>query len=203
MKILKTKKAVNSWVVDMVRSLTSFCQAEYDRVSNKDGGKVNFDNWCQPELYASDKLGVCQIYGNIVVTSTATGLTVITNIKTGKRAEAQLSPSDKFNAQYGLALAWARYSHREIPLTGKYVDWENLASGDVFIDFNDKPYIVCGLNVIADMVTNVDATEPCNSYTCGHVYDNMTVDLRRTVTKTYGAYSSVFKLDITPANLTF
>lgn len=202
MKILATQKALNAWINNMVRSLTTFCQSEHNRVA-KEAMEVSFDNWCDPARFSDDANGVCQIFGNIIVTVTATGLTVITNVKTGKRAQAQLSPLDKFNSKYGLALAWARYTHREIPIIANPADWEDLAPGDVFLDSNDKPYMICGLNVIADMINDVDATEPCNSYTCAHVYDNMTVDLKRTITKTYGALSSVPKLDITPANLKF
>ena len=202
MKILTTKRALSAWICDMVRSLTAFCQTEHNRVA-KDAMEVSFDNWCDPVRFSDDANGVCQIFGNIIITTTATGLTVITNIKTGKRAEAQLNPMDKFNSKYGLALAWARYTHREIPIIANPANWEDLASGDVFLDSSGNPYMICGLNVIADMVNNKDATEPCNSYTCARVYDDLSVSLGRTITKTYGALSSVPKLDITPANLKF
>jgi hypothetical protein len=195
MKIV-TKSAFKSWAYDITASLNAFLKEE----NNKMGAQPYV-----PVLGEWDA-GMAVIYGNIVVATSDMGLTTITNTKTGKSASARLHTDDPFDPIIGLALAWARYSHREIPqvMETEWQLWEKLSSGDVFVDPEDKQvYMICGLNRVADVIAN-DGVNPTSctgvtSYTCVRMNDDFSTDMSHTTTKTYGNLSDVERVNIDPS----
>lgn len=64
---------------------------------------------------------------------------MIVNRKTGKVAVAKCSPDDVFNDVVGLAIAWARYMNRPIPVVSDFVSLHTLNTNDIFI-YKSKKY---------------------------------------------------------------
>ena len=60
------------------------------------------------------------------------GRTIIMNTKTGKTAVAKLHKDDKYSPSIGLAVAWAKYRNREIPVVATNQPIQTLNFLDTF-----------------------------------------------------------------------
>ena len=69
----------------------------------------------------------------------AYGTCMVINRKTGKVATSRCSPNDKFNDLIGIAVAWAKYKGKPIPVVGRTVVLSSLNNNDVFI-YNYEKY---------------------------------------------------------------
>lgn len=61
------------------------------------------------------------------------GLTTIVNFRTGKVTKAKCHKDDEFDAEIGIAIAWARYRGYEIPKVKRIVHSSTLKYGQHFI----------------------------------------------------------------------
>ena len=71
---------------------------------------------------------------------------MIINKKTGKVAVAKCSPEDTFSEVVGLAVAWAKFRNRPIPIVGKTVGLNLLKPNDVFSYKHNRYRLVQTLN---------------------------------------------------------
>ena len=121
MIICNNKKQFNQWVDDKITSLDNFMSSmtlEY----RKTRGAIRGIKW---------KLGTSVVYGNFIITVKENGDTIIYNTRTRRRGEARLNINDTMDYELGLALAWARYTGKEIPMIRTTIKVCNLKVGDV------------------------------------------------------------------------
>lgn len=86
-------------------------------------------------------------YKNLIVLDVK-GDTAICNPKTQKICIAKRYKDDLYDGRIGLAVAWAKYRHMEVPKIGELVDsFDKLKFGDTFmISANTaNEYIFCGI----------------------------------------------------------
>ena len=76
---------------------------------------VNFDEWSSFLDRWFDDFRNNQDHHIVPVTDTEKGLTRITNTLTGKSVVSKCHKNDYFDAEVGIAVAWARYNGAEIP----------------------------------------------------------------------------------------
>jgi hypothetical protein len=76
---------------------------------------VNFDEWSSFLDRWFDDFRNNQDHHIVPVTDTEKGLTRITNTLTGKSVVSKCHKNDCFDAEVGIAVAWARYNGAEIP----------------------------------------------------------------------------------------
>jgi hypothetical protein len=76
---------------------------------------VNFDEWGSFLDRWFDDFRNNQDHHIVPVTDTEKGLTRITNTLTGKSVVSKCHKNDCFDAEVGIAVAWARYNGAEIP----------------------------------------------------------------------------------------
>ena len=106
------------WILDQLASLDKFMS----ELEDESLGLINCVDW-SPET--------ARTYGNFVISVNANYDTTIYNTKTGKSGKARLNPDDTPYPFLGLALAWARYNHKEIPVVRAATKISNLKVGDV------------------------------------------------------------------------
>ena len=143
MIICNNEGQFRKWVDDKITSLDKFMSelVAVDKfmselVAVKNGiprGAINGVNW---------QRGTARTYSNFVISVNAAGDTTIYNTKTGKSGKAHRNPDDAVDYRLGLALAWARYNHKEIPMIRKTVQIRNLKVGDVVNLGEDHNFIV-------------------------------------------------------------
>lgn len=78
--------------------------------------------------------------------------TIIMNVKTGKTAVAKCHKDDYFSPSVGLAVAWAKYLNKPIPVIADYVDYKDLK-------FLDKFYVSRADNAILYQFVGIRKTE--------------------------------------------
>ena len=124
MIICNNQKQFNKWIDDKVTSLDRFMSSLTIEYRHDDGahGAIRGIRW---------KLGTSVVYGNFIITVKDNGDTIIYNTKTRRRGEARLNLNDTMDYNLGLALAWARYNHKEIPVVRATTKISNLKVGDV------------------------------------------------------------------------
>ena len=149
MIICNNQKQFNKWVDDKVTSLDNFMSSvtfEY-RIDpdRKPQGAIRGIRW---------KLGTSVVCGNFVITVKDNGDTIIYNTKTRRRGEARLNLNDTMNYDLGLALAWARYTGKEIPMIRTTIKVCNLKVGDVVNLGRDDNFIV--LSIVPNIGDNKD-----------------------------------------------
>ncbi|MBP5773811.1 MAG: hypothetical protein J6W35_07045 [Eubacterium sp.] len=118
----------NKWVCNKVESLDKFMS----ELVGLTYGEVNCVDW-SPET--------ARTYGNFVISVNKAGDTTIYNTKTGKSGKARRNPNDTMYQFLGLALAWARYNKKEIPVVKTTVKVSNLKVGDV-VDLGIKETVI-------------------------------------------------------------
>lgn len=84
--------------------------------------------------------------------SRANKRTIIMNVKTGKTAVAKCHKDDHFSPSVGLAVAWAKYLNKSIPVIADYVDYKDLK-------FLDKFYVSRSDNAILYQFVGIRKTE--------------------------------------------
>lgn len=78
------------------------------------------------------------------ITQCGSVITTITNTRNGRFGKATCRRGDTFNASLGLAIAWARYNHENIPEDVKMsCDFKTYKNGDRF-NFNYCNYTFVG-----------------------------------------------------------
>lgn len=113
------RRQYEKWILDQLASLDKFMS---ELTTGESCGEVNCVDW-SPET--------ARTYGNFVISVSANYDTTIYNTKTGKSGKARLNPIDAPYPFLGLALAWARYNHKEIPVVRATTKISNLKVGDV------------------------------------------------------------------------
>ena len=126
MIICNNQKQFSQWVDDKVTSLDNFMSSMTSKHCKATDGKA-----CGAIRGIKWKLGTSVVYGNFIITVKENGDTIIYNTRTRRRGEARLNLNDTMDYDFGLALAWARYNHKEIPMIRTTVKVCNLKVGDV------------------------------------------------------------------------
>ena len=121
------------WVRDQVISLDKFMS---ELTSEKSCGEV---------ISADLAPGKARTYGNFVISINKDGDTTIYNTKAGKSGKARRNPTDDLNTDVGLALAWARYNHKEIPLIRTTTEVWKLKVGDVVNLGDNNNFVVLSI----------------------------------------------------------
>lgn len=141
MIICNNKRQFDQWVDDKITSLDNFMSSMTSKYRKDSDGKargaIRGIEW---------KLGTSVVYGNFIITVKENGDTIIYNTRTRKRGEARLNNlNDIMDYELGLALAWARYNHKEIPMIRTSIKVCNLKVGDVVNFGNDNNFIVLSI----------------------------------------------------------
>ena len=126
MIICNNQKQFNQWVDDKVTSLDNFMSSMTSKHCKATDGKA-----CGAIRGIKWKLGTSVVYGNFIITVKENGDTIIYNTRTRRRGEARLNLGDTMDYELGLALAWARYNHKEIPVVRATTKISDLKVGDV------------------------------------------------------------------------
>lgn len=127
------------WVIDQLASLDKFMS---ELTTGESCGEVTCVSW---------QVGMARTYGNFVISINKDGNTTIYNTKTGKSGKARRNPNDAVNITVGLALAWARYMKKEIPVVRASTKISNLKVGDVVnIGRNDNDNFIV-LSIVSDI----------------------------------------------------
>jgi len=127
MIICNNKRQFDQWVDDKITSLDNFMSSMTSKYRKDSDGKargaIRGIEW---------KLGTSVVYGNFIITVKENGDTIIYNTRTRRRGEARLNNlNDIRDYKLGLALAWARYTGKEIPMIRTTIKVCNLKVGDV------------------------------------------------------------------------
>ena len=128
MTICNNKRQFDKWVDDKVTSLDKFMS----ELVGKKRGAIYDIKW---------KLGTSVVYRNFIITVKENGDTIIYNTRTRRRGEARLNLNDTMDYELGFALAWARYTEKEIPLVKTTVKVSKLKVGDV-VDLGIKETVI-------------------------------------------------------------
>ncbi len=96
--------------------------------------KHEFDSWVRDMCNSYNNRGseFINVRKLTIDPQEANGRTIIMNLKTGKTAVAKCHKDDEFSPGIGLAVAWAKYLNRPIPVIATYVDIEDLKFMDEF-----------------------------------------------------------------------
>jgi hypothetical protein len=96
--------------------------------------KKQFDIWVKDMVTSYNNRG--NAFSNVrkltLEESAITGKTIIMNIKTGKTSVAKCHKDDKFSPLIGLAVAWAKYLNKPIPIIADCVTYKDLKFLDKF-----------------------------------------------------------------------
>lgn len=135
------RRQFEKWILDQLASLDKFMS----ELEDESHGLVNCVDWA-PET--------ARTYGNFVISVNKDGDTTIYNTKTGKSGKARLNPKDTSYMFLGLALAWARYMKKEIPVLRATTKISNLKVGDVVnIGRNDNDNFIV-LSIVPNIKEN-------------------------------------------------
>jgi hypothetical protein len=126
MIICNNKRQFDQWVDDKITSLDNFMSSMTSKYRKDSDGKAR--GAIRGIIW---KLGTSVVYGNFIITVKENGDTIIYNTRTRRRGEARLNLNDTMDYELGLALAWARYNHKEIPMIRTSIKVCNLKVGDV------------------------------------------------------------------------
>lgn len=137
MMIYDNEKQFYNWVYDKVVSLDKFMS----ELVGLTCGEVSCVDW-SPET--------ARTYGNFVISVNKAGDTTIYNTKTGKSGKALRNPNDAMYGSLGLALAWARYNKKEIPVVKTAIRTVNLKIGDIVNFNNNTNYIILSIVPITE-----------------------------------------------------
>ena len=136
------RRQFEKWILDQLASLDNFIS---ELTAGESYCGVNYVDW-SPET--------ARTYGNFVISVNKDGDTTIYNTKTGKSGKARLNPNDTPYMFLGLALAWARYMKKEIPVLRATTKISNLKVGDVVnIGRNDSDNFIV-LSIVPNIKEN-------------------------------------------------
>ena len=117
------KREYEEWIEDRIKSF-SHCLPD----KSNPAALLSFT------MQKNKTLPFCTVYlGNFFVyVDLIAEETVIFNTRTMKSAKAKCRFEDTFSVYDGVAIAWAKYNHEEIPTYDKTVHRDTLQNGDVF-----------------------------------------------------------------------
>ena len=102
--------------------------------------KEMFNKWVKRESAKSIEIERNSSFVYIKVNFVKRIVTVF-NIRTGNFGVAKCKDTDTFSYNVGVAIAWARYCKKDIPVVGTYVSYNELKLGDIIV-LNDGIYVV-------------------------------------------------------------
>ena len=95
-----------------------------------------------------------------------TGITVVFDLRTGKRAFSKCRKDEEFSEKIGVAVAYTRLKGREVPKERKKILVKYLTAGDKFcsVVFPDSVYCVVGVNPLKPTQTIAIHTQTKNLF---------------------------------------